>query len=211
MRWEDLLYKTANEPVFSAGFLMGGDTDPQAVRVQLSRWVKVGRLIQLKRGLYTLAQPYRKIEPQPFVLANSMKKASYVSLQSALSYYGMIPEYVPTVTSVTTGRPEQVNTKLGQFVFRHIKKSWFCGYKQIDLGSGQRAFVAIPEKALLDLLYLTPHADEQDYLRELRLENLELLNVGTMLQLVSNSQSAKLNRAVQCIKALIDDQVSEEL
>ena len=190
---------------------MAADADPQAVRVQLSRWVKAGRLIQLKRGLYTLAQPYRKIEPQPFVLANSMKKASYVSLQSALAYFGMIPEYVPTVTSVTTGRPEQVNTKSGQFVFRHIKKSWFCGYKQIDLGSGQKAFVAIPEKALLDLLYLTPQTDEQNYLRELRLENLELLNVDTMLQLAGSVKSAKLNRAVRYIKALIDDRVSEEL
>jgi len=211
MKWEDLLYKTANEPVFNAGFLMAADADPQTVRVQLSRWVKAGRLVQLKRGLYTLAQPYRKIEPQPFVLANSMKKASYVSLQSALSFYGMIPEHVPTVTSVTTQRPEQVDTELGLFVFRHIKKSWFCGYKQVDLGSGQKAFVAVPEKALLDLLYLTPHADTRDYLYELRLENLGSLNIDTMLQIAAGAKSAKLDRAIQCIKTLINDQISEEL
>jgi len=211
MKWEDLLYKVANEPAFGAGFLMAGDGDLQAVRVQLSRWVKIGRLIQLRRGLYIVAQPYRKIEPQPFVLANLIKKASYVSLQSALGYYAMIPEHVPTVTSVTTGRGERVDTQLGQFVFRHIKKSWFWGYKQIDVGSGQKAFVAIPEKALVDLLYLTPHADERDYLQELRLANLERLNIDTMLQLASSAKSAKLNRAVKHIVALANEPLGEEL
>ena len=117
-----------------------------ALRLQLSRWVKTGRLIQLTKGLYTLAEPYRKRPAHPFVLANAMKKASYVSLQSALGHFGMIPEHVPTVTSVTTQRPSRVETPLGRFLFRHIKKSWFRGYRQVDLGSGQKAFVATPEK-----------------------------------------------------------------
>jgi hypothetical protein len=59
---------------------------------------------------------------------------------------------------------------LGQFVFRRVKKSWFQDYSQVDLGFGQSAFVATPEKALLDLVYLTPGADDPDYLAELRRE-----------------------------------------
>ena len=79
MKWEDVLYQVANEPVFSSGFLMSTGVRPQSMRVQLSRWVKSGRLIQLKRGLYTLAPPYRKVDPHPFVFANAMKRASYVT------------------------------------------------------------------------------------------------------------------------------------
>ncbi len=127
----------ADAPAFRTGFLAGSGESLPALRLQLSRWVKTAKLIQLARGLYTLAEPYRKRTPHPFVLANAIKKASYVSLQSALGYFGMIPEHVPTVTSVTTQRPARVETPLGRFLFRHIKKSWFKGYKQVDPGGGQ--------------------------------------------------------------------------
>jgi predicted transcriptional regulator of viral defense system len=172
----------------------------------LSRWVRAGKLIQLTKGLYTLAEPYRRLTPHPFVLANAMKNASYVSLQSALGHFGMIPEHVPTVTSVTTQRPARVQTPLGRFLFRHIKKGWFCGYKQVDLGSGRKAFVATPEKALLDLVYLTPGADNYDFLAELRLQNLEGLDREVLVQLARTSGSPKLQRAVKLIERLIEEE-----
>ncbi|HUV66886.1 MAG TPA: hypothetical protein VMW24_23570 [Sedimentisphaerales bacterium] len=104
MKWEELLLKVADEPVFRTGFFAASGESLPGLRLQLSRWTKAGKLIQLKKGLYTLAEPCRKVNPHPFVLANAMKKASYVSLHSALGHFGMIPEYVPTVTSVTTQR-----------------------------------------------------------------------------------------------------------
>jgi len=113
MKWEELLLKVTNEPVFRTGFFAASGESLPALRLQLSRWVKAGKLIQLKKGLYTLAEPYRKMNPHPFVLANAMKKASYISLHSALGHFGMIPEYVPTVTSVTTHRPERVKNITG--------------------------------------------------------------------------------------------------
>jgi len=76
----------ADEPAFRTGFLAASGESLAALRLQFSRWVKAGRLIQLKKGLYTLAEPYRKADPHPFVLANAMKKASYVSLQSASTH-----------------------------------------------------------------------------------------------------------------------------
>jgi len=200
-----------NEPVFRTGFLASGKENLAEVRMQLSRWVKTGKLIKLKKGLYTLAQPYRKVTPNPFLIANAMKKASYVSMQSAMGHYGMIPEHVPTVTSVTTQRPEQVKTPLGHFVFRHVKKNWFHGYRQTDLGSGQQAFIATPEKALLDLVYLTPGADNYDFLRELRLQNLEQLDVGVVRKLADKSGSVKLLRAAKFIAKLAGQEAGEEL
>jgi len=90
-----------------------------------------------------------------------------------LAYHGFIPEYVPSVTSVSTGGPERVSTRLGNYIFRHIKKTWFYDYRNIDLGQGQSAFIADPEKALLDLVYLTSGSDNMDYLTELRLQNVD--------------------------------------
>ena len=211
MKWEDLLRNVANVPVFRTGFLAASQGSLEEVRLQLSRWVKTGKLIQIRKGLYTSAQPYRKVVPHPFVLANAMKKASYISLQSSLGYYGMIPEHVPIVTSVTTQRPEQVDISLGQFVFRHIKKSWFHDYRQVDLGSNQKAFIAIPEKALMDLVYLTPDADNYDFLTELRFQNWERLSTDTILKLADNSRSIKLRRTAKLITKLAEQETWEAL
>lgn len=211
MKWEELLLRVAEEPVFRTGFLSANERSVGELRLQLSRWVKAGKLIQLTKGLYALSEPYRKVTPHPFVLANAIKKASYVSLQSALGYYGMIPEHVPTVTSVTTQRPESVETPLGQFVSRHIKKSWFHSYQQIDLGSDQRAFIATPEKALLDLVYLTPGSDNYDFLTELRLQSFEQLDLDTIRELADKSKSPKLRQAAELVAKLGDQEVGEEL
>jgi len=210
MKWEELLSKVADEPVFSTGFLAATGESLAEVRLQLSRWVRVGKLIQIRKGLYTLAEPYRKVTPHPFLVANAMKKGSYVSLQSALGYYGIIPEHVPIVTSVTTQRPEEVDTPLGRFLFRHIRKTWFHSYRQVDLGSGQRAFVATPEKALLDLLYLTPGADDYDFLTELRLGNWERLNTEVLMEMVEKSRSRKLARAARLVAKLAEQERGKE-
>jgi predicted transcriptional regulator of viral defense system len=205
MKWEELLRLVADEPAFRTGFLASSGESLSAIRLQLSRWVKAGKLIQLTRGLYTLAEPYTKRTPHPFVLANAIRNASYVSLQSALGHFGMIPEHVPKVTAVTTQRPGRVETPLGHFLFRHIKKDWFTGYRQVDVGSNQNAFVATPEKALLDLVYLTPGADNYEFLVELRLQNFNVLNRDVLIRLVRNSRSPKLQRAVMLIERLIEE------
>ena len=206
MKWEGLLSIVSTEPVFSSGLLMSGNVSPETIQKQLTRWVKAGKLIQLRRGLYALAEPHRKVSPHPFLMANRLKWASYVSLQSALAYHGTIPEYVPVVTSVTTGRPGMMNTTLGNFLFKHIKKPLFSGYLELEVEKGQKAFVATPEKSLLDLVYLTPQADRWEYLEELRLQNLNVLSKKTLIRTAANSGSAKLQRATKLILRLIESQ-----
>jgi predicted transcriptional regulator of viral defense system len=100
--------------------LLAGDANPSEVRRQLSRWTKTGKIYQFRRGLYCLASPFQKVKPHPFLVANRMLPASYVSVQSALAYYGMIPEFVPVTTGITTNRPAHWETPLGIFDFRHI-------------------------------------------------------------------------------------------
>lgn len=126
-----------------------------------------------------------------------MVRGSYVSAQSALAHYGLIPEHVPVVTSVTTGRPGHWATPLGRFEFRHIKKDYFLGFLRLEVGKDQEAYVASPEKAVLDLVHLHPGADGPEFLRELRLQNLENLNLEKLKQAAAGLGSPKLMRAVR--------------
>jgi predicted transcriptional regulator of viral defense system len=205
MKWEELLEIVGREPVFSSSLLKTGSVNPVDVGKQLSRWVNSGKLIQIRRGLYTLSERYSKIQPHPFNIANRIQRASYVSLQSALGYYGLIPEYVAAVTSVTTGRPRTFEIFLGDFIFRHIKKELFFGYKLIDVENNQSAFIASPEKSLLDLLYLTPDSDDSSYLRELRLQNLDRLNLKQLKLMACHMESRKLIRAVERLDSFVKE------
>jgi hypothetical protein len=101
MRWQQLLYIIQNQPLFETPLFLAGDVTRHQVQRQLSDWAKAQKVIQLRRGLYTL--PHQN--PHPFVVANHLVPGSYVSLQMALAYYHLIPEYVAVVTSVTTQRP----------------------------------------------------------------------------------------------------------
>lgn len=209
MEFAQLIKLVGDEPTFETGLLLTGDVDPRDVSRQLSRWTKTGRLYQLRRGMYALAPPFQKIKPHPFVVANRLVLGSYVSCQSALAHYGLIPEYVPVVVSVTTARPGHWKTPLGVFEYRHIKTELLRGYRQVDLGGGQRAFLAVPEKALLDLIYLQPGADSPDYLRELRLQNLDQLDLDQLRRLADSTSSPKLERATRLVVELARAEMRE--
>jgi predicted transcriptional regulator of viral defense system len=210
MKFGDLLKKVGNVSCFSTRFLAAGQNLSQ-VRLQLARWVRDGRLIKIHKGVYTLAEPYRKIKPEPFSIANSLKSPSYVSLQSALSWHGLIPEFVPVTTNVTTTRPQIIETPLGRFEYKHISKGFFCGYQKVELSEKQEAFVAAAEKALLDLVYLTPGGDKREFLDELRLQNIEKLDRDVLWQYADNSDSPKLERAASNIEHIIREGKGVEL
>jgi predicted transcriptional regulator of viral defense system len=202
MEFAELVEIIGEEPVFESGLLMAGNANPRNIRHQLSRWTQAGKIYQLRRGLYSLAPPFQKVNPHPFLVANRMLLASYVSLQSALAYFGMIPEYVPVTTSVTTRRPYHWETLLGIFDFRHIQVDFFDSYRLVDLGEKQQAFIASPEKALLDLIYLVSGGDTLDYLTELRLENLNQLDWQLLKNLAGRIEKPKLLRAVAALQKL---------
>jgi len=170
VKFEELLAVVGDEPVFETGLLLAGDRDPADVRRQLSRWAAGGRISQLRRGLYALAPPYVRSPPHPFLVANRLVRGSYVSLLSALAHHGLIPEYVPVTTSVTTSRPGSWSNPFGRFTYRHLDKGLFGGCGLEPLGLGQHAFVASPAKALADLVHLVPGADSPAYLDALRLD-----------------------------------------
>jgi len=207
MEFNDLLDLVGEEPVFNSALLMAGDVNPRLMRQQLSRWVKSGKVYKLRRGLYALAPPYQKCKPHPFLVANYLQRGSYVSLQSALARYSLIPEVTYVTTSVSHGRPEKIETPLGVFEFRHLKRDLLFGYELQDLG-GQSAFIATPEKALLDLIYLQPGGEKEAYLTELRLQNLDQLNPERLRVYTERFKMLKMREAAERLANMIEREKS---
>jgi hypothetical protein len=210
MKFDSLIAKLPPTGLFRTGDILAGEKSPADVRRQLNRWVKSGRIVQIRRGVYQLQKPYRALTPHPFLVANVLCRASYISLQSALSYYGMIPEHVPVVTSITGRRPEELDTAVGRFIFRHVQSSYFCGFVEKEITSDQSVRIATPEKALADLLYLTPDSDRPDYLVELRLERPENFDISALMKLTMCLRSPKLKRAIAQLNQLWKEEASHE-
>lgn len=209
MRWQQLLEIVGDEPTFETLLLVAGEVTPYQVQRQLSDWVQADKVTQLKRGVYSLAPRFQAIRPHPFVIANRLVAGSYVSLQMALSYYGLIPEHVAVVTSVTTQRPGRWQNEFGRFVYRHVVPHLFYGMDYLPVTEEQFAYIATPEKALLDLIYLRPRGDSADYIHSLRLQNLDQLDQELLHQFAERSGKPKLRRAAEIITQIATLEVTE--
>ena len=209
MKFRDVLALVGNEPVFASALLRSGQTPQAQVHLQMSRWVAGRKLVQLRRGLYAFATTWRKVEAHPFVVANALQRGSYVSLQSALTFHGVIPEHVPVVTSVGPRRAETVRNALGSFQFHRLDSRLSYGYTRVEVAARQFAFVARPEKALLDLVHLTAGGDATEYLASLRLQNPNAMNPETLLEFASRSGKPKWMRAARRAVAVLADERGE--
>lgn len=119
--------------------------------VNLKNWIKKGHLIMLRRGLYAISEMQRKNDA--LVFATKIYAPSYVSMEMALNFYGIIPEAVFTVTSVTTRKTKQFSTPMGNYSYQKIKKEAFGGFETRNQ-NGISFNLALPEKAIVDFLYL---------------------------------------------------------
>ena len=211
MKFGELLHIVGDRPVFSSSLLRVGDIDPVGIASQLSRWAASGKLLSLRRGVYAVARPYRRREPHAFEVANLLVRPSYISLESALAYHGLIPEAVYVTTSVTTARTSHYETPLGRFDYRHISPALMWGYAEERLAAhaSSTALVARPEKALLDLVYLRPGADSEGFLRQLRLDRLEALDIRMLAEYAERAGRPKLIRAARHISRMADERAGE--
>lgn len=196
-----LVEDTAELHCFSPGMIGAGE-NLDHLRVQLSRWVATGRVVRIHKGWYSLAEPYRRVRIDLDVVACTIKAGTYVSLQSALASHGAIPEHAPETTCVTTGRPGRIETPFGRISYRHIKRDAFFGYTREERGR-QLAFVAAKEKALMDLLYLTPGSEDRRYLSELRLQRASDFDLESMSAMARRFRSPRLERSVELLAGLI--------
>lgn len=101
---------------------------------------------------------------------NRIYRPSYVSLHTALAFYGIIPEAVVQITSVTTMKTASFNNDFGEYSYKSVKENLMFGYDLKPISDERTFQLASPEKALLDLLYLYPFYNTMDELEELRLD-----------------------------------------
>lgn len=148
---------------------------PDFDRDALTRWMASGYIVQLKNGLYAFKE-WTALSGADQIVANLMYRPSYISLYSALAFYGMIPEFVARTTSVTTLKTASFGNVMGTFNYRHVKADLFWGYHLIDSINQRKVLIALPEKALLDLLYLTPSLKNEDDMLNMRLDEDYMAN-----------------------------------
>jgi len=167
-----------------------------AVLLQLSRWAAQGKVIPLRRGVYTLAERARKIPLDPALLAQHLYRPSYLSGLWALGFHDMIPERVVVHTSVTSRLPTRFDNACGAFDYRHIKQSCFFGYEQVAYGGGT-ILVASPEKALLDHWHLSRGEWTRDRLFEMRYQNISAVDDRRLQEYATRFKQPRLDRAVE--------------
>lgn len=126
---------------------------------QLHRLIERGSLVGIKRGFYAFSDT----NVDEFVVANKLYLPSYVSLESVLNSSGIIPDITSSVTSVTPITSKKLITPLGTYLYSKISKNLYFGFTSaIDEKSGFYYFIATPEKALLDYIYIRRIRDLTD-------------------------------------------------
>lgn len=147
--------------------------DPGFHRQQLNYWQNQGTIKPLAGGYYILADQAMD-EMVLFMVANKIYEPSYVSMESALAYYGVIPETVLGVTSVSSRKTKHYESAWGIFRYRSVKPQYLIGYQVIENSPGIKFKIAYLEKALLDYLYLNPEIRSFADFEELRWNRVQL-------------------------------------
>jgi predicted transcriptional regulator of viral defense system len=133
------------------------DASEGARKVLVYRAVSVGEVIRLKSGLFLLQSSFRKSDPHPYVVAALLHAPSHISLETALSYHGLIPEAVYQTASVTVARSRSFDTPIGRFTFQRVPaRNPRAGVQAVKLGHNAWAFVASALRAIADIVYLRP-------------------------------------------------------
>jgi predicted transcriptional regulator of viral defense system len=166
--------------------------DPGFNRNNLGRWTERGMLIRLRRGYYTFPEYKEKVD-FPLYFANQIYRPSYISLHTALSFYGMIPETIIQFTSVSSLKTASFSNELGEYHYKSIRSELMFGYKPKPMDDGRVFQMASAEKALLDLLYLYPFYNTAQELENLRLDE-DFLENDLDIELLSKQQSKFKNR-----------------
>ncbi|HPB51643.1 MAG TPA: hypothetical protein PLZ31_10530 [Myxococcota bacterium] len=140
----------------------------------IKRALADGEILGIRRGLYCLAPRYNRSPVNPYALSQRIYGPSYVSLESALSFHGWIPEAVYTCTCVSFNRSKRFETPLGQFSFeRVLQKALFCQVERVAEPGSVVYFMATPAKALADMVYTrkAPWGTIDDAAGDLRIEH----------------------------------------
>ncbi len=149
----------------------------QAPNQKIGLLVRDGRIIRLKKGMFVVSEDENERPLSLELIANHLCTPSYVSLQTALRHYGLIPEAVHVIQSMTIKPTQSFDNALGRFTYRHMAREAFGIGVRMERFGDLSFTIATPEKALCDLIAASPGvnlrylSDVKGYLEEdLRLD-----------------------------------------
>lgn len=172
---KDTFLKKLSCGVFDYHFLVEALKKYADPRGKISRLLKNGDIIRVKKGLYAVGEEYRQQAISRPLLANLIYGPSYVSGLYALSFYGLIPEKVLVVTSMTVKKTKFFKTPFGMFEYQLLKKSRFdVGLTLKEVSKDCFVLFASPEKALADVLLKEGDLRSLKALKEFLFENLRI-------------------------------------
>lgn len=213
MDYRPVLLRLSNQPL-SHQLLVSIFKDYERPNDKIYQLAKEGVIQSIKKGLYVAGPALNSDRrPEPFLLANHILGPSYVSVETALSYYGLIPERVYEIASMTTQAPRKFNTPLGAFTYTRLPLPYYAfGIRSEKLADDQYAMVASPEKALCDkiittsgLLLRSRKAAKEFLLEDMRMDEdiLRQLNTKEMTSWIKGSlKGESLSMVVNTIENL---------
>ncbi|NBC26308.1 MAG: hypothetical protein GVY08_05575 [Bacteroidetes bacterium] len=172
---------------------------------RLVEWQEKGYIKKLRNRYYYFSDR-TFTESFLFYTSNKLYSPSYVSLESALSHYGIIPEGVFQITSCTTRKTNSFATPAGSFSYRHLKPALFFGY-QLEEWDDHCYAIAEPEKALIDYLYLHHDVNEPEDIEALRWNSHVIEQRISMEKLLSYEayiNSDVLSRRLKTLTTFLD-------
>jgi len=159
---------------------------PDFDKNNLSRWTKQNLLVKMRNSWYSFPEYFATPNIQHFV-SNKIYSPSYISLHSALAFYGIIPEAIVQTTAVSSLKKANFENAFGSFSYQQVLPELMFGYEKKSFLNKHSLLIATPEKAILDLLYLYPLYNNEQEIKELRFDeefmhdelNLDCLNEFT--------------------------------
>lgn len=177
---------------------------------KINELVKQGKLMLVRRGIYIPGPNSNIKKPEAFLLANHLMGPSYISLESALSYWGLIPEKVFETASITLKKTAVYKTPVGRFSYTRVSLPYYAfGLAQLELTPRQHILIATPEKALADkiittsgLLLRSTKQTKELLVDDLRMDISALRNMNIRNMETWVSQSPKKSSLMMLIKTL---------
>ena len=189
-------------------------------RDKITSLLKHGAVVRVKKGIYVFGERYKRRPFSTEVLANMICGPSYISLDYALHYYGLIPERVEAVTSITVSRGRRFSTPVGLFIYHGVPmRAYPIGIDQVEFERGRSFLIATPEKALADKIQadrgtaIRTQAEMRTYLLDsLRIdpEGLGRLNAETISVIADRYRSRKLRLLSGLVRRLAGKDNSHE-
>jgi predicted transcriptional regulator of viral defense system len=179
---------------------------PDFEKNNLTRWTKQNLLVKLRNSWYSF-QEYSKMPNVQYFVSNKIYTPSYVSLHSALAFYGIIPEAIVYTTAVSSLKKANFDNIFGSFSYQQILPELMFRNKKKSFLNKQSLILATPEKAILDLLYLYPQYNNEQEIRELRFDEESMqedLNVERLKEFTERFRSKIVRKRVNLLLKIYD-------